>query len=94
MLSEKRLLLNPTTGDAGIVELKIWEVPRSRDYPSGRKFSLFLVVAGDVVIGMDNHKPKGPHLHFGGKEFPYLYRNEAALLTDFWNFVRKAGFEP
>jgi hypothetical protein len=49
---------------------------------------------GEVVIGIDNHKPKGPHLHLGNKELPYTYQDEEILLIDFWDLVRKAGFEP
>jgi len=94
IFKEKRLLLNPVTGDAAIAELKIWSVPKFKDYPEGRKFSLFLVTGGEVVIGIDNHKPKGPHLHLGSRELPYLYRNESLLLADFWDLARKAGFEP
>lgn len=55
---------------AAVVEIKIWDVPKSKDYPSGRKFSLFLVAEGEVVVGFDNHKPKGPHLHLGNRELP------------------------
>jgi hypothetical protein len=91
---EKRMLLNRATGDVAVAELKIWNVPRSRDYPRGRKFSLFLVAGGGVVVGIDNHKPKGPHLHLGSRELPYLFRDEASLVADFWDLARKAGFEP
>lgn len=94
IFKEKRLLLNRVNGDAAIAELKIWNVPKSKDYPEGRKFSLFLVSAGAVVVGIDNHKPKGPHLHLGSRELPYLYRDEQLLVADFWDFARKAGFEP
>jgi hypothetical protein len=94
LFKEKRLLLNRVTGDAAVAELKIWSVPRSDDYPLGRKFSLFLVTSGEVVVGIDNHKPKGPHLHLGNQELPYLYRNQRSLLADFWDLARKAGFEP
>ena len=88
------MLLNRATGEAAIAELKVWSVPRSKDYPEGRKFSLFLVAGGEVIVGLDNHKPKGPHLHLGNKELPFLYRGEASLLADFWDLARKAGFEP
>jgi len=40
----------------------------SEKYPAGRKFSLFLVAQGEVLVGLDNHKPKGPHLHLGKDE--------------------------
>jgi hypothetical protein len=94
LFREKRLLENKATGDVGIAELKIWSIPKSKDYPSGRKFSLFLVLKGVVIIGIDNHKPKGPHLHLGENELPYLYRNDRSLMNDFWDLARKAGFEP
>ena len=94
LFHEKRLLLNRTTGGAAVAELKIWSVPRSKDYPQGRKFSLFLVCSGEVLVGLDNHKPKGPHLHLGDRELPYLFRGTESLLADFWDLARKAGFEP
>lgn len=78
----------------GIVELKVWEVPKSDEYPNQRKFSLFLAAQGQVLIGIDNHKPKGPHLHIGDEERPFHYRDDDQLLEDFWELVRKAGFEP
>lgn len=88
------MLLNRLTGEVAVAELKVWSVPRSKDYPQGRKCSLFLVVGGEVVVGIDNHKPKGPHLHLGDRELPYHYRDERSLLADFWDLARKAGFEP
>lgn len=93
LLREKRLLLNLSTGTFAIAELKIWGVPRSKDYPTGRKFSLFLVHDGEVIVGIDNHKPKGPHLHLGENELPYLFHGEERLVTDFWDLCGKAGFE-
>ena len=91
---EKRLVWSPSLNSAGVVELKVWEVPRSQKYPVGRKFSLFLVTQGEVLVGVDNHKPKGPHLHLGPAEFPFHYTDDEQLLKDFWDLVRKAGFEP
>ncbi|MEK6705200.1 MAG: DUF6516 family protein [Bdellovibrionota bacterium] len=94
VFQEKRLVPSSASEVAAVVEIKIWDVPKSKDYPSGRKFSLFLVAEGKVVVGFDNHKPKGPHLHLGNRELPYLYRNNERLISDFWDLVRKAGFEP
>lgn len=91
---EKRIVVNRRSGEVAIVEIKVWEIPKSKDYPEGRKFSLFLTSGGRVIVGIDNHKPKGPHLHIGGSELPYRYTDEWTLLKDFWGFVRKAGFEP
>lgn len=94
LFHEKRILENAKTGDLAIAELKVWQIPKSPHYPAGRKFSLFLVAVGKVLIGIDNHKPKGPHLHFGSEEVAYDYTNDDQLLSDFWDMTRKAGFEP
>lgn len=93
-LREKRILTHRGTGELAIAELKIWKIPRSKDYPGGVKFSLFLVCNGAVLVGIDNHKPKGPHLHMSGQELPYLFQTEVELIEDFWDLARKAGFEP
>ena len=94
ILREKRILTNKRTGDLTIAELKVWRVPRSAAYPAGVKFSLFLVSDGQIMVGMDNHKPKGPHLHLGEQEVPYDFRDATSLVADFWDLARKAGFEP
>lgn len=91
---EKRLVWSPSLSSAGVVELRVWKVPRSKAYPEGRKFSLFLVARGEVLVGIDNHKPKGPHLHLGREELAFRYTDDERLLQDFWELVRKAGFEP
>lgn len=92
VLHEKRLVA--ADGSIGVAELKVWEVPRSASYPKGHKFRLFLVVDGKVVVGFDNHQPKGPHLHLGGQEVPYGFTTIEQLSDDFWDLVRKAGFAP
>lgn len=93
LLREKRVLWNPLTKKFAVAELKIWKIPKSRDYPKGIKYSLFLVCEGVVIVGFDNHKPKGPHLHLGETEVSYNYKGEATLLSDFWDLAKKAGFE-
>jgi hypothetical protein len=90
---EKRLVWSSSRAKVGIAELKVWEVPRSADYPDARKFSLFLVVDGEVIIGIDNHTPKGPHLHLHGEERPVDPVDGERLLEGFWELVRKEGFE-
>lgn len=93
LLKEKRVLWNSHTNKFGLAELKIWRIPKSKDYPAGIKYSLFVVCDGSTIVGFDNHKPKGPHLHLGEIEIPYDYKNETTLLADFWDLARKAGFE-
>ena len=94
LFHEKRILHNKSTDQIAVAEQRIWKIPKSKPYPSGVKYSLFLVVEGEVLVGMDNHKPKGPHLHLGSREVPYVYIDEENLLKDFWDLARKAGFEP
>jgi hypothetical protein len=91
---EKRLVASKKIEGLAVAEIKIWKVPVSSNYPDGRKYSLFLILEGNVLLGIDNHKPKGPHLHLEGQELPYEYKNDDYLITDFWERVRKAGFEP
>jgi hypothetical protein len=93
LFREKRILTHKSTGDVAIAELKIWRVPKSADYPSQIKFSLFLVCNGRVLVGLDNHKPKGPHLHLGAEEVPYAFCDAQTLLKDFWDLVRTAGYD-
>jgi hypothetical protein len=57
---------------------------------------MFLVhrETGGVLVGFDNHPPKGHHLHLDGREVPYRYRDLRRLVKDFWSHVRRKGFEP
>jgi len=70
------------------------EDPEISTFETGRRFSLFLIVDGQPLIGIDNHRPKGSHLHLGNEEVTYNYVDDDQLLKDFWDLVRKAGFEP
>jgi hypothetical protein len=80
--------------EVAVAELKVWDVPSSPHYPEGLKYSMFLVAkeSGRVIVGFDNHKPKGPHLHHDGKELAYEFSDVEALLDDFWHWVKKEGF--
>jgi hypothetical protein len=93
ILKEKRILVSSVDGRLAIAELRIWRFPKTRAYPHGVRYSLFLVSGGQVIVGYDNHQPKGPHLHIGSQEFPYKYSGVKSLIDDFWDTVRKAGFE-
>ncbi len=50
-----------------IVEMKIWQVPRSKDKPHGLKYSLVYIRDGKRIIGYDNAEGKGDHRHYGGR---------------------------
>jgi hypothetical protein len=72
-----------------IVEMKIWEVPRSQKNAAGLKYSLVYVHAGKRLIGYDNAEGKGHHKHVGRLERPYAFKNVEVLIKDFLEDVRK-----
>jgi hypothetical protein len=66
-----------------VVELTVWQVTRSAQYPEGFKYSFFAVRNGVILVGYDNHRPKGHHRHFGGKEGVYEFAGLDKLRADF-----------
>ena len=65
------------------VEMKIWQVPTSKDKPHGYKYSLVYIVRGERIIGYDNAEGKGDHRHFMEKESTYPFRGLRRLVRDF-----------
>ena len=63
----KITLIHRHSDAVALAALKVWQVPKSRHFPEGFKYSLSLVEksTGDVLLGYDNHKPKGHHVHVG-----------------------------
>ncbi len=47
---------------------------------------------GKVLVGFDNHKPKGHHLHIHGSEIAYEYQGIDKLIDGFWNMVLEEGY--
>lgn len=74
----------------GIVEMVAWRVPTPVP-PSEHhfKYRLAFVRDGQRVIGYDNERGKGDHKHFGSKEMPHRFVDEAKLLEDFWQDIKK-----
>jgi hypothetical protein len=64
--------------------MEILQVGKSAKYPDGLKYGLILVdtKSGKRVL-MDNHHPKGPHVHFDREELPYKFVDEDTLIKDF-----------
>lgn len=73
-----------------VVELSIYEVGVGEKYPDGIKYGLICkdLKTGNYVL-MDNHHPKGPHIHLNEKELGYTYKNDELLIEDFQNWVLK-----
>jgi hypothetical protein len=70
-----------------VLEAKIWVIADSR-YPDGVKYSLVFIdtKTGRKVL-LDNHQPKGHHLHLDDNEFTYNYVNDKLLIGDFKSLV-------
>jgi hypothetical protein len=77
-----------------VVELKVWEVPKTEKYPDGVKYSLYCVEMETkiVLVGIDNHHPKGHHIHFGEEEQVYFFVDVEKLIEDFHALVKARGY--
>ncbi len=75
--------------DSSIVEMKIWQVRQSTQYPLGVRYALYWVRDGVVIVGYDNHFPKGPHRHYGAQEFEYDFVDVESLVRDFQRDLRR-----
>lgn len=94
LLHRKLTAFHSETNIEVVCEVKIWQLPESDKYPFGLRYSLFCVdvVSKKVLIGYDNHYPKGPHIHVGNSEMIYVFSGYEKLLDDFWSEVIKRGF--
>jgi hypothetical protein len=66
-------------------EATVWRVPNPV-LPASHlfKYSLVLIENGIRVIGFDNERGKGDHLHKGGAEYPYPFVSIEQLVDDFF----------
>lgn len=71
-----------------IVEYRIHDVGKSPRYPDGLKYAIICIdtKTGNRVL-MDNHHPKGHHLHLGDDELPYVFSTIDVLVDDFKKLV-------
>ncbi|MCM2278164.1 MAG: hypothetical protein NDJ89_08815 [Oligoflexia bacterium] len=70
------------------VELVVHEVGKSERYPDGIKYGLicFDLKTGRKIL-MDNHHPKGPHIHIDDLEVSYVFVSDEKLIEDFKELV-------
>ena len=71
------------TAEGVVVEFKVWQVPKSKNYPEGVKYSFFAAHSGKVLVGYDNHNPKGHHRHSDEEEGSYDFEGFEKLREDF-----------
>ena len=71
-----------------VLEMTIHDVGRSRSYPDGIKYRLILFDRESRRrVLMDNHSPKGHHVHLDLKEEPYTFIDDNTLFEDFKRLV-------
>ncbi len=79
--------------EGDIVEIKIWEAPKSEDFPEGVKYSMVYAKAEEDgyrrVLGYDNEKRKGHHKHFFDKEEEIEFTSWEDLVRMFLEDVKK-----
>jgi hypothetical protein len=79
-----------TFHDGAILEGVVWRVPAPMAgcaHPF--KYRLFYGYPGRRVLGFDNERGKGDHLHRAGTEQPYLFSTPERLIEDFLAEVRR-----
>jgi len=77
--------------DETVVEMKIWSIKNDEKFPEGFKYSLFATKGGRLIIGYDNHHPKGHHYHTIDKEYKYHFGGIDRLISDFLENIKKYG---
>ena len=71
-----------------IIEAKLYEVEVTKKYPLGVKYRIICIDPKTKrKILLDNHHPKGPHIHIDDEELRHEYKNEDQLLNDFEHLV-------
>lgn len=90
----KFFIVHKTLDLKAVVEMKIFQVPVSEDYPEGIKYSLFCVdpETNYIYVGFDNHQPKGHHIHKNDEETVCFFRGQETLVNEFYDELSQAGF--
>jgi len=55
----------------------------------GFKYRMVYVRNGERIVGFDNERGKGDHMHLDGREYPYQFTTVKNLIQDFRLEVRK-----
>ena len=74
--------------DRYLIEMSFYEVNEKKRYPHGVKYGLICLdtKTGNKVL-MDNHHPKGDHIHLDKKEISYYFSTPEKLIEDFKKLV-------
>jgi len=69
-----------------LIEMRIIRVKKDNNFPEGVKYSLVMIdkKTKNRVLGFDNERGKGHHMHRLGRELPYEFLDEWKLIEDFY----------
>lgn len=71
-----------------LIEISIHQLPKSDKYRDGLKWGLICMdQQTDKKVLMDNHHPKGPHIHIDEDEMPYDFKGLDQLVADFRKLI-------
>lgn len=73
----------------GIIEVKVWSIPKTVDKPHGYKYSMVYIKDGKRVLGYDNAEGKGDHRHYENKESQYKFISIKRLFEDFYTDLKE-----
>ncbi len=86
------LIIDQKTVDlyGAIIQMIVWKVPVSVPPTThGFKYRLVYVYNGQRIVGFDNERGKGDHMHLDGQELPYEFTSLTQLIEDFISEVDK-----
>mgnify|MGYP001576991938 FL=1 len=84
-----------TAANGDIVEIHIFEVPKSEKQPEGVSYTMAYIRNGERIVGYDNfegHLFEGSshHKHVLGRILPYEFVDEWKAIEDFYIEIEKA----
>lgn len=75
------------------IEIKVWEITEDKNFPEGVKYSMVYIRKDknkfNRILGFDNEKGKGHHMHLYDKEIKIEFNGWKDLLKQFYKKVEK-----
>lgn len=68
--------------DGSLVEIRVWQTPKTLRQPHGFKYSLVYIVGGHRVLGYDNAHGYD-HRHIRNEGYSYTFSSPSTLVEDF-----------
>ena len=87
-MAELALFWKKPLTETSFYYVKIWNIPKSENFPEGVKYSMAIVDRGKVIVRFDNERGKGHHKHYGGTELPVKFQSVEELLESFFREVK------